>query len=447
MFSEFERLTTLGFQSFSRSVVHEDWERFNKYAHRVRSIGRNPYLGTLPRYLVLHRSILDGFESAKLDGLSSLLPRLEHLDILTGREPTHSQLLRLLMGPTLKQFSLIARETDVSEVEAIFWVQALWRCPSLIHLTLYLPPFESVAEMVGDMIYDLRSLRVLSARPFVIPPTELSSLQEICFYIDGPTPRTFLAETGHFMPSLVAVVAAARDLNLVNPFISSITSRSFQTIHTPVLSPPTATDIHQFILTLRSIRPNPDLQILSITTDTSRTGLDPPRTVEPFVLRPLMAFRGLRELTIALPNHLVLDDAFIKDVASAWSELRKLEMIGAWPWPRKITLGGLIPLAYECPHLSILALVIDATSPPSQRSPTNALSKCALTRFALEDSHIQSVEEVAAYLSDMFPSLSCINPTDSDIDPESYYKWDRVGELVPLFARIRKEERERVQKP
>ncbi|KAJ7796611.1 hypothetical protein B0H14DRAFT_72060 [Mycena olivaceomarginata] len=82
---------------------------------------------------------------------------------------------------------------------------------------------------------------------------------------------------------------------------------------------------------------------------------------------PLLSCANLTEVVILTANGIDIDDAFLKRMATAWPQLRTLDLSpgcqSAGYAPRTM-LAGLLPLAQRCPRLESLALVLDASHRP-----------------------------------------------------------------------------------
>ncbi|OJT15969.1 hypothetical protein TRAPUB_8792 [Trametes pubescens] len=152
-------------------------------------------------------------------------------------------------------------------------------------------------------------------------------------------------------------------------------------------------------------------------------------------------------------------------------EFDDIEMMGAWSHPR-VTLLGLLAFAAHVPFLAELGLdSFDATlaAVPLARleqRPARGVVHGALRTLHVGLSPIENPWAVAAVLSDAFPGLvevDCLwklleEDDEDDVDrdgPERAWwslqkrygtRWERVGELVQKFVKVRSHERTRKRK-
>jgi hypothetical protein len=243
-------------------------------------------------------------------------------------------------------------------------------------------------------------------------------------------------------PALEYVHIVTPDLNTCTSFIRTFDTYRLKRFRLRLATAPTLAAMESHISTLHNFCSHTALQKLEITSIVNGqviTSRD--LTIDSGILRPLFVLRGLLDVIIELPNHFVLDNAFIGDVASSWPLLRTLALRGPWPKPHKITLEGLLPLAQKCPRLTHLDLAIDGTVPPpwTQIRPGNGVSNSALLHLGVNESEVQNEEEVAAYLSDIFPRVK--------ISSNGIWSgfWEQVTLLVPFFVHIRQQERNSAQ--
>jgi len=119
--------------------------------------------------------------------------------------------------------------------------------------------------------------------------------------------------------------------------------------------------------------------------------------------------------------------------------LKSLQLDGDWPVPRKVTLEGLVPFARWCPKLEVLQLTLDSTILPEGRDrPGGGFCNTNLMLLVLGDSELaeENVKDVAAFLSDLFPSLVEILSHGVEVE-----EWENVAELIPTFVEVRQQER------
>jgi hypothetical protein len=101
-------------------------------------------------------------------------------------------------------------------------------------------------------------------------------------------------------------------------------------------------------------------------------------------LSHLLRFSNLREVTIYLYGEFLLDDAAVWDMARAWPNLVKLELIqpkNVSRLPPILGLAGLRAFATHCPELISLTLAFNATVVPRSSSEQPVFQNKLLALF------------------------------------------------------------------
>ncbi|KAJ6583415.1 hypothetical protein DFH09DRAFT_1308930 [Mycena vulgaris] len=161
------------------------------------------------------------------------------------------------------------------------------------------------------------------------------------------------------------------------------------------------------------------------------------------VIEPLLGFPNLRHVELSSPVGFILDNEFVDAMARAWSRLESLSIEGQdaiiFRSALNPTIMALHSFSRHCPHLHHLSLLVDATNIQMDHpSRTPRTIHTTLRSWNSLYSPIDSPVEVADFLSSLFPSLSAIStPTFSLYRPQ----WDQVETLVPVYAKIRADER------
>jgi hypothetical protein len=108
-----------------------------------------------------------------------------------------------------------------------------------------------------------------------------------------------------------------------------------------------------------------------------------------------------------------------------------------------LTLQALVPLVIHCKHLKDLTIYLSARSQSGQKRGPEVINH-ALTRLSVVDSPIDDPKGVAAFLTDIYPRIDCLNNEDkgnreadngpiTDLDQ----KWTEVEELLATFVAVR----------
>ncbi|KAI0715683.1 hypothetical protein C8T65DRAFT_771143 [Cerioporus squamosus] len=177
-------------------------------------------------------------------------------------------------------------------------------------------------------------------------------------------------------------------------------------------------------------------------------------------LRPLLEFFLMEDFDLAMECHHAYDDAFVLDMTKAWPHLRTF-YLSSEDYCVHDTLPTLTALAHLAvhggPNLTEFGLRFDAvgwihgpqsnsTGPPDRfygelqgRASTSSVSSL----FA-GISQISWPENVALFLARVFPALDYIMLGEFDDDAQREH-WEEVQRNLPMFARIRDDERLRMQ--
>ncbi|KAF8887124.1 hypothetical protein BD779DRAFT_1722443, partial [Infundibulicybe gibba] len=149
-------------------------------------------------------------------------------------------------------------------------------------------------------------------------------------------------------------------------------------------------------------------------------------------LRPLLSFTNLTNVHLATRYGYNIDDAFMHEMATAWSHLRHLG-IGPMGVPQpieqqRLTLQGLTPLADLCPDLQSVEVQINAThlcfnSCFNRINLDSSPSSSRVEYITVDHSPISkpSVPWAAAYLMAVFPRLrkiTWVGELDHDDDDD-----------------------------
>ncbi|TRM58343.1 hypothetical protein BD626DRAFT_573762 [Schizophyllum amplum] len=153
----------------------------------------------------------------------------------------------------------------------------------------------------------------------------------------------------------------------------------------------------------------------------------------------LLDFTELSTLSLETLGGFDLEPATLERMATTWPAMKMLSLRGVVrpEWQRRLTLYALVPLAMHCPKLNNLELEFDGTGVSFDQNPPRPDTPSPLTALAVKWSPINSSRAVAAFLSVYFPHLRHVEASD-ELPGK---RWGRVGELVPVFSKIREHER------
>jgi hypothetical protein len=167
-------------------------------------------------------------------------------------------------------------------------------------------------------------------------------------------------------------------------------------------------------------------------------------------LKPLMLFSNLKNIEIHHNAPLALTDMNIEELASKipWVETCVLNHK-----PTKVsldidmtamttpTLASILSFARHCPNIHLLALYLDARSPPvhTEHLPRFHQLRC----LSVGKSPIASAQPIARFFSRVLPTGCTI---DSNCHRVAHFDvWEKVKDVLPSLVSMRVEEEERTR--
>ncbi|KAH7927599.1 hypothetical protein BV22DRAFT_1006684 [Leucogyrophana mollusca] len=448
---------------FQRAMDMSDWDIFNKYAPRVRSLGglaydNNPYKVTT----TVSSEVLQVLSCPPTS--SPLLPNLRAIT-WNGLPVDHIPLFRHFL--TTKVTRLIIRldsETlDAYSYSTLSLVGII--CPKLRNFAIgrakhapretgrsitivsrtlcRLQHLKSVMVNIinGEAIIHLARLPALASASFALdisfnaasissqlPATPFPRLSLLKMQAPVLSSMDSLLKTMKISPHLVDVsfdgdTPAARVAAFFVTLCSSCSPDSlFQLV------------IQENTRTLHDDIQNPSTCLLKIDQ-----------------LRPLFQFTRLRSLRLELFSTFSINDAGIEELARAWPALTALHLNKAagWEAPSQITFQGLAALLQHCPKLSTLSIDVDFRSlealPVPRACPCNGLSNEHIKEVSLGNSRLDKPVVVAVFVSAVLPNLMKVNAwatrwADRRLEGvrQNYKaKWDNFNQLLPVIAATR----------
>ncbi|KAI0766359.1 hypothetical protein BD413DRAFT_494346 [Trametes elegans] len=191
-------------------------------------------------------------------------------------------------------------------------------------------------------------------------------------------------------------------------------------------------------------------------------------------LAPLLSPKELTHALVNTAGRFSPDNDALFTMATSWPLLRRLELgpdKADHPPESRPSLAGLVPFAQTCPNLSALAVALNTNiervpfvlrlCPPSLGFSQRRLTALSVGRSPIEDAY-----GVAAFLSDIFPVLCDIERNfrheeelfENEVETEEERtqiladavhsgRWGKLKrDYIPLFAKIRQQERSWVEK-
>ncbi|KIJ58173.1 hypothetical protein HYDPIDRAFT_34429 [Hydnomerulius pinastri MD-312] len=436
--------------SFKRPMEQSDWDVFLRYTRRVRSLEFDRHCTTTTHVNVYHSLATYPYPDV-------MFPRLTHLRCGEWREDA-VWFLRHLLQPTVNHIDIDNLLPNALTYRVLPLIPK--RCPRVRQLMA----FRNLVFQQGDPVLDqfsnlLCQLNLLeSVRCAELTDESLLHLARLpalkILRVDlrlNPLHNLDSSLRGRGFPVLREALVSSPTMSHCLQFLKYVKSTSLDTINLNV-DDETPAASYKEIFTAWGL--NPSYQNLS-TIDISEMRVwrdyDEKHIIDITVLRPLFQLKGLTCLKLETLCTYDLDDAAIKEIATAWPLLETLDLSlreCGWEIPSKVTLQGLIPLLRGCPNLALLGVVVDATRLPaaSTRLPGAGVRNTSLESLWLADSKITRPSLVAAFLSAVAPNIEQIvtwnTPLLSGREGKDKYRkrWREVEGLVRMFSITRRQE-------
>ena len=415
-------------------MVDAEWNRFNYYKSRVRTLGQTVHFGivwhdvstqTLRELSFYHPNAL------LLPNLHSLNFRILPLDAFP--------FARLFLGPSIKEITIpIASDHAESSVELLSSIIP-HLSPNILHLNIssitgISRPCSGIFQLILGL-HNLRSLNVdlkhrglheqLSAQL-----GNLSALGSLKMSLIQPSHLQFYTTALGQFPCLTEFSFAVDDWVSAATIMDSMDCR-FTDLAVTTHKEGSLSDLRTFT---ESMSRHPSLTSLThlSLSDFETTPNDIDETYIENTFRPLFGFTGLRYVNIQFDVSAKFRNSWYTDAAAAWP-LLEIIFVGSpnmGPIKPKMTLAGLIPLVKHCTKLGSVKLRIDAQPfDPSQTEVSNT----SIRKLCLETYIIPSPREVFLSLIRIFPNLECVYQT-SRFSGSVSWPWDEVNDMLHLSA-------------
>ncbi|KAH9919402.1 uncharacterized protein B0H18DRAFT_636211 [Fomitopsis serialis] len=448
----------------TRPTTHQDWERFDFYARRVRELisdsDEHHFAGRPSR--VISESLFFWLHSSRPGHL--LLPNLSTLSWGSSIPSGYYGSVHLLCGQQLSTFHIGgSTPRSTSDVIAQALLHLPQRSPLVRELRIILvengTAIQPVQPILGDVFASLKRLQILSLQSELPMPFSafamLASLPHL-------TQLKLVSEDGAIMTS-VPLKTGRADLTFRALEEMTLTSSPMDS-SVDVLSSCQLPRL-KYIYINSEIAADPDtivrvLQLLhERCSHTVLEGIDvhnvdyisageQVREAIRFTaatMRRLCDFHRIRLFDLHTDLLIVLDDEVIKQLAMSWPRLEFLHFLSAndhpWHTPTATTLKGLVHLARYCPSLRLLTIDLNASdSDVSLRTkPGGGIRNQTLRRVTFGHSPaLGNTAKIAAFLFAIFPNIISINDDDEVPIEES---WDQVFntyEVLQIVTRWKK---------
>ncbi|KAI0712248.1 hypothetical protein C8Q76DRAFT_693902 [Earliella scabrosa] len=456
---------------FTREIVPGDCTRLLIYAPRVKSIYekllRSDEIHTtvypILKGVYLRHDVLPALESVL--SKTPVLPKLRTLTFNLG--PNLTIPTAAFISSTLTTVKIVSHEPfgpsqEQDLADAVQQMQT-W-CPNLNALTCALDPgTDRLRVLLAPVILQVKHLTSFSSRrmPITIPTllalSQLRSLRYLRTYVD------YEGSTIAFPPMSFP---ALRELELTT---------ATGDVATDVLRAVISTNLSRLDVSVRKDVPRSEFPSLfssvawyvhlsDLTLDVDCEEAIPSSDLAPLLCLPHLTSVNMARCPIAL------NDELMRRIAISWRKLTYLRITVKCkmrPYPGLISLLGLAYLVHGCKKLDGAGLPLDATCTrvhPSLAGLPFALgarTSCPLKVLYVGESPIRDPVPIAAYLSDILPNLSSVStgsrhhaeegaasagPFPVSRERLAYLRrWYGVTTLIPLFVRVREQERRRIE--
>ncbi|KAH9922099.1 uncharacterized protein B0H18DRAFT_527284 [Fomitopsis serialis] len=453
-----DRHGTLTLNEPTRPTTHQDWERLEFYARRVRSLRYGPRKSPLNPYLRMSRVLSGKLFRWLLSSSPShhLLPRLRFLEWYGSDIPfDYVDSAHMLFGPQLYML-------DIGSCLQML-VHLHRRSPDIQDLHIHPDgnggpdsDHQPIPRDILTSLTPLRSLTLESFSPFDIDVlaglSTLPHLTEVKIVIATITrqDKRSLLETDY--PAAQSLeFRALKSITLVLSFMTELSTIlsvcRFPRLRRLNLTSFWGSEPHAFDEMLQVIHDccsHGVLETIQIHTVPGQlTHLEEGiQVITATSLSRLCAFRRMRKIWLLTEMYIALDDYLLEEMAMAWPCLESLRFQSmaedSWLIQNAATLEGLVPLARYCPSLKSLTIDVDPSdtfiSPHAE--PGGGHCNRVLRSIDFKQpfaTDIYNVAEIGAFLYAIFPNLQAINEYDSTMTSDC---WRLVENTVHVLRKV-----------
>lgn len=458
---------------FTRALDVSDWERFGRYARRVRAL----HLDERETKALVAREAFDEISRTRVS--LNILPNLRKLTwVATTIE--RMRLSLMFQHENIHDFAVYVHRSPTYPIST-FFKEVMQRMPRLINLDLrfHFPARDAEADLF-DLFLGLPRLKKVIMPLYTLTAaiveklSELKELETVQFEFQDDQGRGIIEDVVQFDPQLregsfpaLADISLSIKLPDMTRFLcGSFAPVNLTSLYIHVLAASSADNVHEFLtavtencqllrrlyldfFTSVEIRSDPELPTLTWQT-----------------LRPVMYCANLIEFEVRWDKPFDLTQADVEELAAKWPSIETL-MLNCEPMHvtshPALDLRALVPFARHCPRLCELGLylngdaALDAGALPVQPF-------ASLTRLCLGNSPLGASGPAALFLSQLCP-LGCeviagvtwpegFAIRDDVVDEETLVRlntqatvwfdsWKEVNRTLPLLTSLRIEERER----
>ncbi|KAH6903272.1 hypothetical protein BKA70DRAFT_1515052 [Coprinopsis sp. MPI-PUGE-AT-0042] len=165
-------------------------------------------------------------------------------------------------------------------------------------------------------------------------------------------------------------------------------------------------------------------------------------------LKPLLLL-GIYELELDIPSYFALEDSDHHEIANSWVGLQSLTLgqpSSLRQFQPNATFASLAYFSSLCPRLETLNiqfLPLFTKDVPWDKLVKN---ESVLKNLYVYHSEIpRGFGKVAAFLSGLFPELTCVESVPGKQYSSLHKSWTEVNSLLPVFAKVRQQEHLKVK--
>lgn len=433
-------------------MQQSDWDIFLRYARRVRSL-------EFDRQCLSTTDVKVYMELAQPPSPVVIFPRLLHFRCGEYR-PEAIPFLMHLLQPTVVHVDIDNLMSNPLTLKFLPFLPS--RCPRIKQIMAFrnfvFQRGDQALETFSKVLCQLTELQALRCAELpddsVLYLSQLSNLKTLRMDLRLISLDHIESALGRIrFPVLQEVLLSAPTMSHSQRFLKFIQSTSVDTINLNVDDETCAGDYKAIFTAWASNLSYRNLSVIDISEMQVWRDYDDKHIIDITILRPLFQLKHITSLKLETLCTFDLDNAAIKEIATAWPLLETLDLSireCGWEIPSKVTLPGLLPLLRNCPNLALLGVVVDATVLPtaSTRLPGAGVRNTSLESLWLADSKITRPSLVASFLSAVAPNIEQIVSWNTPLlsgrkGKDKYLKrWKEVERLVSHFALVRRQERE-----
>ncbi|KAI0338825.1 hypothetical protein BDW22DRAFT_1362548 [Trametopsis cervina] len=469
---------TASIMKFRRPLMLSDWERFDRYAHRVRAVNFDCRRGKM-RGRQLDQSVYD--EMVRTCPRREIIPKLQTMTWYMNDAARQSQSLVFMHGG-IRHLSIQLHKSANIRLEN--YIDAVVsRAPGVTKLEIRSPhPVRDIRSELLRLFGGLHQLKHLAVPMFFLVDEVIAKLAS-AIHLEtinlaepleqGTGDR---ADVSFFSPNIeergfsrLHTLSFSAHLQHATMFLNRLFAPThISSLHVNILAIDNPPVLRQLLAAVTRFHRLTDLVLDFVLCPGAPIVTPPPPFARPSLeaLRPLFSCRRIRKFEIRWDYQLHLSDHDMDDLARSWPELEHLHLHSE-PIPEagtpSLTLRALLPFACHCPQLRYLALYLDGDAIPARTTSASPPAFRALHKLALGSSPVTVVEPTALFLSQLCPvnceivsgvrwpdafgiALEEAGVTDAQrIQMQDWWiRWGNIGKVLPLAVKARREEKARI---